>query len=114
MPDHRWFDTELQFETPEGGWGPRVDLRGPKGERGPAGSRGRGGGGTGAGATTLTPSMLGPATDDAPSSFVVVQGDAFVLATLEQMQTWLGGIVEPTVVMVDDDEVLVDDETVVL
>lgn len=51
MPDHRWVDTELQFQTPEGGWGPRVDLRGPKGERGPAGTRGGGGGGSGGGMT---------------------------------------------------------------
>ncbi|OUL98558.1 hypothetical protein [Variovorax sp. JS1663] len=109
MPDHRWVGTELQFEKPDGEWGTRVDLRGPKGERG----RGGGGGGT-TGGPTLTPAMLSPATDDTPSSFVVVQADQFVLATLEQMLTWLGGTVEPVVVMVDDDEVLVDDETVTL
>lgn len=48
MPDHRWIGTELQFETPEGGWGPKVDL---KGERGAAGRNGGGGGGSGGGMT---------------------------------------------------------------
>lgn len=48
MPDHRWIGTEIQFETPEGGWGPKVDL---KGERGAPGRGGGGGGGSGGGMT---------------------------------------------------------------
>lgn len=32
MPDHRWIETSLQFELPDGNWGPLVDLRGPAGE----------------------------------------------------------------------------------
>lgn len=32
MPDHRWVETSLQFELPDGNWGPLVDLRGPSGQ----------------------------------------------------------------------------------
>lgn len=42
VPKHEWRGSELRFEKPDG-WGPYVDLRGPKG--------GRGGGGGGAGVT---------------------------------------------------------------
>lgn len=51
MPDHRWIGTELQFETPEGGWGPKVDLKGERGSSGRNG--GGGGGGSGGGMTEL-------------------------------------------------------------
>ena len=36
-PEHRWQGTALQFEEPDGGWGPLVDLKGPKGDAGAAG-----------------------------------------------------------------------------
>lgn len=103
MPDHRWVGTELQFEAPDGTWGPLIDLRGP---RGPAGYGGGGGG------RTLTPAMLSPATNDVPSSFVVVQGDSFALATLDQMLLWLGGIEPDYTVYVDGEPVTVGGETV--
>jgi hypothetical protein len=36
-PAHQWVDTSLQFETPGGGWGSAVDLKGEKGDPGAAG-----------------------------------------------------------------------------
>ena len=41
-PAHRWEGTSLQFEQPNGEWGPLVDLQGPRGKRG---QDGYGGGG---------------------------------------------------------------------
>jgi hypothetical protein len=40
-PEHEWDGTKLRFELPDGSWGEKVDLRGPKGE---AGRDGVGGG----------------------------------------------------------------------
>ena len=33
-PDHKWDGTKLSFQHPDGSWGKKVDLRGPKGEVG--------------------------------------------------------------------------------
>lgn len=37
MPKHRWEGSELQFERPDGSWGQKVDLRGPRGYSGAGG-----------------------------------------------------------------------------
>jgi hypothetical protein len=54
VPAHRWRETKLQFEQPDGSWGDAVDLKGEKGERGQNGAsggvvvqQGGNGGGTG-------------------------------------------------------------------
>lgn len=39
-PGHRWLDTHLQFENPDGTWSPPVDLRGQKGQDGEDGQDG--------------------------------------------------------------------------
>ena len=33
-PDHKWDGTKLSFQHPDGSWGKKVDVRGPKGEVG--------------------------------------------------------------------------------
>jgi hypothetical protein len=56
MPRHRWKDTSLQFEHPNGKWGMLVDLKGEKGTPGQIVQRfvgGGGGGGGGSAAPTL-------------------------------------------------------------
>lgn len=39
-PDHRWQNTKLQLEAPDGEWGDAIDLRGPSGEQGIPGTVG--------------------------------------------------------------------------
>ena len=52
-PRHRWKDTSLQFEQPNGEWGALVDLKGEKGTPGQIVQRFVGGGGGGAAAKKL-------------------------------------------------------------
>lgn len=40
MPAHRWRETKLQFEQPDGTWGDAVDLKGEKGQPGRDGASG--------------------------------------------------------------------------
>jgi len=60
MPRHRWKDTSLQFEHPNGKWGMLVDLKGEKGTPGQIVQRfvGGGGGGGGSAAPTLKNPVL--------------------------------------------------------
>lgn len=51
MPDHRWEGTSLQFEQPDGTWGRKVDLQGPKGDAGRA---------AGGGAARITRDRIAP------------------------------------------------------
>ena len=48
-PDHRWIDTALQFEKPNGDWGQLVDLKGDDGRSGETRIISGGGGGGGRG-----------------------------------------------------------------
>ena len=45
-PAHKWNGTKLQFETPDGGWGEAVDLKGAPGKAGAGGGGGVSIGGT--------------------------------------------------------------------
>lgn len=84
-PEHQWKGTKLRFQKPDGDWGKYVDL---KGERGAAGTRG---GSFGTGGGGWSPDNLGAASNDIPEAFVVRQAGAWVIASYEQMATWLGG-----------------------
>jgi hypothetical protein len=59
MPRHRWKDTSLQFEHPNGKWGRLVDLKGEKGTPGQIVQRFVGGGGGGGG--SAAPTLKNPA-----------------------------------------------------
>jgi hypothetical protein len=59
MPRHRWKDTSLQFEHPNGKWGMLVDLKGEKGTPGQIVQRFVGGGGGGGG--SAAPTLKNPA-----------------------------------------------------
>jgi len=56
MPRHRWQDTSLQFEQPNGKWGSLVDLKGDRGIAGQTIQRRVGGGGGG----PVTPKLKNP------------------------------------------------------
>lgn len=65
-PDHRWDGAKLQFEKPNGEWGPKVDLRGPRGPRGLDGSSGGGGGTSEGGGEQGPQGEVGPAGPAGP------------------------------------------------
>jgi hypothetical protein len=84
-PKHEWNGTRLRFEKPEGGWGPYVDLKGPKGDRGFSGGSGSGfvGG--------FDPTYAPEAADVQPDEFIVAQNGTWVRASFAQMQMWFPG-----------------------
>ena len=84
MPDHQWKGTRLRFQKPDGDWGKFVDLKGAPGKEGSGGTVIQGG-------FSWSPDFLGPASDDVPDSFIVRQQGVWVVASYEQMATWLGG-----------------------
>lgn len=83
MPDHQWKGTKLRFQKPDGAWGKYTDLKGEPGKGGVETVVRASG--------AWTPDYLGIATDDIPDSFIVRQSGQWVIATYEQMATWLGG-----------------------
>lgn len=83
-PDHQWRGTKLRFQKPDGTWGKLVDLKGEPGKQGSGVTVTPAGG-------IWTPDYLGTATDDLPESFIVRQSGTWVIASYEQMATWLGG-----------------------
>lgn len=103
-PEHRWEGSRLQFQKPDGKWGEKVDLRGPRGV----------GGGGGAGGPPFDLSSLPAAEGDTPDEFVVRQGDTWVRATLAQMSQWLGSTTPPApgAVTIQGSPVTVDGEPV--
>jgi hypothetical protein len=57
MPRHRWQETSLQFEQPNGKWGSLVDLKGDRGIAGQTIQRRVGGGGGGSTAKLKNPAL---------------------------------------------------------
>lgn len=104
-PDHEWVGTALRFEKPDGTWGDAVDLRGPKGAKGPARSSGGGGG-----RAAFDPSTLPAASDSLiPSEVLVQQNGQWVRMPWAQIVGLIGGGVGTTV---NGEFVTVNGETV--
>lgn len=110
-PEHKWDGTQLSFRHPDGTWGKKVDLRGPKGE---VGSRKVVVSGASTESAEWNPDLLAAATDDpTPTEMLVKQDGAWVRATLTQVQQWLGTTTPPTGgVTVNGAQVFVNNELV--
>ena len=112
VPEHKWDGTKLAFRHPDGTWGKKVNLRGPKGD---VGSRKVviAAGDSASGGSEWNPDSLASATDSpTPTEMLVKQDGAWVRATLTQVQQWLGTTGPQGGVTVNGTQVFVNNELV--
>jgi hypothetical protein len=84
MPDHQWDGSKLRFEKPDGSWGPKVDLQGPKGKDGK--------GGSGGGAVYVDAGTSGAVIDDENVSAEKTWSSQQISAALSEVSQGAAGL----------------------